>query len=141
MEQILIEIPNPLEYIEFVGKRINKKTGKVKTTKYYLTANLFYSTLNHFVQKEILEKVKWFLHPHMSSIPVLDDFPIQIELKYYNTKTTYDVDNKLYFWNKVICDKLAQDGKIPNDNVKYISKLTFCALYGEPKLVIVINTL
>ena len=165
MQLARVEILDPLEYIDLTGKRIDPKTLKPKFKRYYLNANLFYSSMNHFVQKDIIEKVKLFLHPHIKDIPVISDYPVEICLEYYNTKTTYDLDNKLYFWNKVIADKLVKDGrvteaqavikkgktvitetvvkygKLPDDNVKYISKLTFSAHYGDPKLVIIINTL
>lgn len=128
MEIFRVDIPNPIESIT-VGKQ-----------KHYLTANLFYSGLNFHVQKQIVSDTKMFLHNYLFQCPKIEQFPIDITLLYtHNKKTIFDLDNKTYFWNKMICDKLVHDGKLPDDSVKYIQGLYYEYHFGEPCLTIIIT--
>lgn len=128
MEIFRVDIPNPLESLT-IGKK-----------KYYLNANLFYSTLNHHVQKEIVTQAKVFLHNHLFDCPKITTFPIDICLIYTHPKDNFDLDNKAYFWQKMIGDKLKFDKKIPDDKVKYIHGLYFEYDKGKiPCLTIILS--
>ena len=57
------EIPEPIEKVEL---------GKVKKSKYYLTANLFYSSVHYAVRKQVVDEAKAFIAPFIIDCPVLE---------------------------------------------------------------------
>lgn len=132
-----VVIPSPLEYIDITGKRINKETGLPKTDRYYLTANIFYGGIHFTIQKIIVDNCKWFLSQYIKPCPILNDPPYSIVLQYCSPKTNFDLDNKCYFWQKMISDMLAPpapkkkskikidhpDRKLQSDSVKFIDCL------------------
>lgn len=107
MQQIaFIKIPNPLEYIDITGKRIDKKTGEPKRKRYYLTANIFYGGVHERIRMLIVEKIKFFLFPYLRTLPSLSCPPYSIVIQYCRPKRI-DVSNVCYFWDKIICDMMA----------------------------------
>lgn len=108
MEIFRVDIKDPMESMI------------ISKNKYYLNANLFYSGLNHHIQKLIVTQCKLFLHNHLFDCPKIETFPIDICLIYTHPRNNFDLDNKAYFWQKIIGDKLRDDKKIPDDNVKFI---------------------
>lgn len=126
------EIPNPLEKIIL---------GKNKKSTYYLTANLFYSSVHYAVRKKIVSQVKEFLHPYFLDCPKLGN-QLSVSIGYQSLKKTkFDLDNKAYFWQKVICDLLQTMGKLEDDNVDYIRQIHYFYKKGEPKLIFQANQL
>jgi len=122
-----IVIPDPIEYIAI---------GKKKPKKYYLTANIFYGTVHHFIRADIVTKCKWFLHNHLIDVPKIN-VPIFILIEYHTEKNgEFDIDNKGYFWGKIIQDWLVKNKKISGDSVKNIQGVVYLYKRGKPKLVI-----
>ena len=58
---------------------------------------------------------------HFSKIPKIDKFPIELIFTWHMKSKIADLDGKL---PKNIIDGLVFAKKIPDDNVKYISKIT-----------------
>lgn len=123
-------IPLPLEKVEL---------GKNKKSTYYLTANLFYSSIHYHVRKQVVDKAKEFLKPYLLDCPPLGK-NISISIGYKTEKKTkFDLDNKAFFWQKVVCDLLIRMGKIKDDNVDYISQIHYFYLKGPSSLTIQVN--
>lgn len=143
-----VVIPEPLEFV-IVGKE-----------KYYTTANIWYAGIHHWVRMKILEIVKWYLHPFLKECPILDNPPYSIVIQYCRP-SHIDIDDKYFFWAKIIHDMLAppvhrkktlenaeensyiiiaeDNRKLGNDNSKYIDVIG-CEYYAteEHYMVIVI---
>ena len=154
----------PSKYIQTAKKKVevkvNKKTGKktvrLKETTHYLTANVWYSNDLHFsARSKIVNFAKDYLIAWCDDIPKLEK--CQVELIYYRTDEGFDIDNKGAFWLKVFLDllktpsskELAKAVKyktvvktlnvVPDDNVKYITKVSSEYKKGEHKMVIKIT--
>ena len=116
------EIPSPIEKVEL---------GKKKKSTYYLTANLFYSSVHFAVRKQVVDQAKLFLKPHLQDCPKLGK-NISISIGYRTEKKTkFDLDNKAYL--------LQTMGKIEDDNVDYITQIHYFFLRGPNTLVIQVN--
>jgi hypothetical protein len=126
------EIPNPIEKVIL---------GKNKKSTYYLTANLFYSSVHFAVRKKVVDEVKSFLTPYLSDCPKLGE-NISISIGYQSPKKTkFDLDNKAFFWQKIICDLLQTLEKIEDDNVDYIRQIHYFYEKGDSKIILQINQL
>lgn len=125
-------IPNPIEKVE-LGKKIKRN--------HYLTANLFYSSVHHAVRKQVVDEAKAFIAPHIKDCPVLSD-NLSISLGYQSMKNTnFDLDNKAFFWQKIICDLLQRHKKLEDDSVKYINQIHYFYKKGEPLIILQVNKL
>ena len=81
------------------------KDGKpqLKTSTHYLTANLFYSGNVHWsMMRTITNMAKDYILPMLHTIPKMEK--CRIELTYHHPNAQYDLDNKLYFWCKILLD-------------------------------------
>ena len=126
------EIPTPLEKVVL---------GKNKTRTHYLTANLFYSSNHYQVRKQVVDKAKAFLRPFLEDCPELGKGS-SISIGYQSNKNThFDLDNKAFFWQKVLLDLLKRMGKIEDDNVKYVQQIHYFFQEGEPKIILQVNKL
>tara|TARA_R100000908_G_C3745414_1_gene140885 strand:- start:1248 stop:1643 length:396 start_codon:yes stop_codon:yes gene_type:complete len=126
------QIPFPIEKVIL---------GKNKKSTYYLTANLFYSTVHYQVRKQVVDKAKQFLKPYLKDCPKLGK-NLSISIGYQHDKKTYfDLDNKAFFWQKVLLDLLKRMDKIEDDNVKIIQQIHYFYQEGEPKLILQVNKL
>lgn len=109
-----ITFPDPPMFYEYVRKNkvevlVNKKTGKKtvrkKTTRHYLTANIFYAGDTHFsLRSKIVNYAKNYLMVFCSELPKLEK--CQVEIIYYHPDAMFDIDNKGYFWLKCFMDLL-----------------------------------
>lgn len=129
-------------YKKIIEKPLEKLTfGKKKKSTYYLTANIFYSGIHFAVRKKIVDTVKLYIKSELRDCPVISE-KISISIGYQTNKnTTFDLDNKAYFWSKVICDALQEMKKLPDDSTKYIHQIHYYYQKGEPKLIFQINVL
>lgn len=75
-----------------------------------------YHKANNTKQKETSLSALYF-----SKIPKIDVFPIEITFYWHMKSKTADLDGRL---PKNIIDGLVRARKIPDDNVKYIKKIT-----------------
>ena len=160
-----IILPNPpAKYIKKAKRKTevieNKKTGKkivrLKETTYYLNANLFYSNEVHFrTRSEIVNYCKDYLLNWIFELPKLE--LLEIKITYQRMDNNFDLDNKAYFWQKIILDllkspnlkeiKKAEKYKrriktldvIPDDNVRYVKKISSEYIRGEHKMEIILK--
>ena len=56
-------------------------------------------------------------------------------------KTKFDLDNKAFFWQKIICDLLQSMNKLEDDNIDYIRQIHYFYQKGESKIIFQINQL
>lgn len=107
IKTIIINDP-PTKYIKKVTKRKKRPDGTKKEgleDVYYLTGNLFYSSDTHFsVRSEIVYFMKYFLLEHFQGLPKLEK--MRLFITYQRTTDNFDLDNKVYFWKKIILDLL-----------------------------------
>lgn len=126
------DIPEPIEKVVL---------GKNKKSTFYLTANLFYSSVHFAVRKQVVDKAKQFISPYLMDCPKLGK-DISISIGYQSPKKTkFDLDNKAFFWQKIICDLLQRLEKIEDDNVDYIRQIHYFYQKGDPKIILQINQL
>ncbi len=126
------EIPTPIEKVIL---------GKKKKSTHYLTANLFYSSQHYQVRKQVVDQAKAFLRPYLEDCPELGK-NLSISLGYQSDKKNhFDLDNKAFFWQKVLFDLLKRMGKIDDDSVKYIQQIHYYFQEGEPKIILQVNKL
>ena len=111
-------IDPPTKYIDRKKTKIDPKTGKLKEDVYYLTANLFYSVLSYFMRAKIVNEIKSYLMPKLSGVPKLKK--MRLHLIYYKPQDTFDLDNKGYFWLKMMLDlfKTPSNRQLSNANKK-----------------------
>lgn len=154
IKEIIIVDP-PTKYIDRKKTKIDPKTGRLKENVYYLTGNLFLSSQNYFLISKILREVKTYLLPHFKDLPKLST--INLEFIYQREKDNFDLDNKGYFWQKVITDILKTPSNrqltnahkkkrtiittntIKDDTVKYINGFSWAFQPGPHKLIIRIH--
>lgn len=146
----------PTKYIVTSKKKIDKKTGKLKTTTYYLTNNLFYGGTVHWATKrKVIDYAKNFIILFMCNIPKIEK--CRLEVIYHSTKDSFDLDNKVGFWVKMILDimktpsskeilqslkynnKIKTISCIPDDNCKHVDEISMKYKRGEHKIEIIIH--
>lgn len=95
---------------------------------------------------KIVNAIKDSFRPYIEHVPRFKSFPVQIECSFYDVpgRADWDLDNK-WIYCKVFQDLLVQDGKLPDDNIKYVSKAAAMEFYpveseAERKLVFTIKT-
>lgn len=159
MEQLFhIIIPNPPT--KHTKKNVKIKldaVGKVvPETTYYFTANLFYSTDIHWATlQKIVGIAKSWVYKYLQEVPKLEK--ARIKITYHYPTDGFDLDNKAYFWTKIILDILKTptskqilraekfDNKIitveaiPDDTVRYIDGIKLRYKKGAPALEIKIK--
>ena len=101
--------------------RINYKFENINTYINKCRTNYYYA--NKIKQKETELSQFAFI-----KIPKIEKYPIELIFTWYIKSKTCDLDGKLA---KNIIDGLVRAKKIPDDNVKYIQKITH--LYKESK--------
>lgn len=150
ISQIIIEQP-PTKFT-IKKKKVDPKTGKYKEDIYYLTANLFYAGTHYHVQSKITKQVKWYLVDYFKNVPKMSK--MRYELIYCDMSNGWDLDNKAYFWTKMILDilKTPSNKQIANaykrqsaiptvnvlkdDTVKFIDEIKFKYKKDERKIIV-----
>jgi len=149
-----IIIPNPPTKYEMLYKKekFDKDGKRILKTDYYLTANLFFAnaTSYHIIYK-ITDECKKFLYPFFKALPELEK--MDVDITYYST-THIDLDNKMFFWKKLIFDilktpsskqlknalerkkEIITTNTIPDDNTKVICNVSEHFELGEHRMVI-----
>ena len=153
-----IIILDPPTYYSIKKVKKSKEAGEDIFDKHYLTANLFYiQNVSYHVVSEITHDVKLWLRDKIGSLPELEKMALEFE---YNRTTHIDLDNKIYFFKKLLLDilksptkkqldnivKKKSEGKkvndiitlnvIPDDSSKYFDYCTERFVIGEHKMVI-----
>ena len=68
--------------------------------------------------------------------------PLSVSIGYQSMKNTnFDLDNKAFFWQKIILDLLQRHKKIEDDNVKVIQQIHYFYKKGDPSIILQINKL
>ena len=93
--------------IDYKFENINTYINKCRSNPYFA---------NTIKQKETKLSMLEF-----SKIPKIDKFPIELEFTWHIKNVLSDLDGK---FPKNIIDGLVRAEKIPDDNVKYIQKIT-----------------
>lgn len=158
MEKIYhVEIKDPPSKYTITNKRakLDKKGNPYLPKKdYYLTANLFYDNTHWTVKSEIVNYVKEWIMPFLYQMPKIEK--CYIELIYKHPTDTFDIDNKGYFWGKILLDlmKSPTTGQIKRsmnysngikslnvlqeDTVRFVTGVHYRYEKGEPALEIII---
>ena len=152
IKKIIIKNP-PTKWVKPVKYR--KKGSKKKGLKdvHYLTANLWYSNDVHFTtQSDIRNDCKGFLYEHLQGIPKLNK--MRTRIVYSRTTDDWDLDNKAFFWRKLLLDLLKTPSSkevlkarrynkeilslrvVPDDSCKYIDENSEKYIKGEHALII-----
>lgn len=76
---------------------------------------------NYYLANEVKQKETMFSALAFSRIKKIEKFPIEIKFKWHMKSKTADLDGRI---PKNIIDGLVRSKRIPDDNVKYIQKIT-----------------
>lgn len=114
----------------------------VGSKKHYLTANIFYAGCHWATRTKIVEMAKVELMQKAIKLRRFNELPIVVNIVYHSKKTTFDIDNKAYFWAKCFFDFIKTKGLLPDDNVKFICSLhlDYEKSTGADMLEIIIKT-
>ena len=97
-----IVILNPPTYYAIKKVKKSKELGEDVFTKYYLTSNLFFNNATSFhIISKIVQECKIYLRDNIGYLPPLEKMKLEIE---YHSLKAIDLDNRLYFWNKLFLD-------------------------------------
>lgn len=107
MDEVIFHavFPDPPAYYDKKNHKIkcDDKGRVIEFDRHYLTANLWYSSDMHFSLKyKIIDFAKAWLMPHMAEIPKIEK--CRIVVTYHHPSDAFDLDNKVYFWAKLILD-------------------------------------
>lgn len=147
-----IIILDPPTYYSIKKVKKSKEQGIDVFDKHYLTGNLFYiQNVSYHVISKITHEVKLWLKEKIGSLPELEKMRLEIE---YHRTSHIDLDNKIYFFKKLLLDILksptprqienAKKKKkeivtlncIADDSSKYFDYCTERFVFGEHKLII-----
>lgn len=163
IKTIVIENP-PYKFEKWVDKKVKRRgrggkmyyTGQTERTleTFYLSANLFFNR-NVWAVDEIKKECLRFLKPHFDELPKIER--MRLGIKIYSNKTQFDIDNKGYFWSKILLDLLKTPTptekrnahlkgndiisceKIKDDTVKYVDQVYFRYAGPGNKIEFIIN--
>lgn len=146
-EKTIIVKDPPYKFVKF-----NKAKGRNET--YYLTGNLFFNR-NVWTVNNIIQECKRWLKPHFEDLPPLET--MTLEMIFERNTEQFDLDNKGYFWEKVLFDLLktpsikqiqnsALRGKdiitvkvLKDDTVKYVSMINKRFVKGGNRITFIIK--
>lgn len=93
---------DPPTYYAIKKVKKSKELGEDVFTKYYLTSNLFFNNATSFhIISKIVQECKIYLKNNIGYLPPLEKMRLEIE---YHSPKAIDLDNRLYFWNKLFLD-------------------------------------
>lgn len=151
IKEIVFKDP-PTKYTQVFKKPKFDKDGKLITHRdYYLTGNLFYdNNLSYHVVSKIIKETKKYLYPYLRGLPEIEK--MRTHMIYVSTKDI-DLDNKWYFYYKIIMDilKTPTNRQIQNsirknnpiittntiidDNTKFVNGFSCDFEKGEHKMI------
>lgn len=142
-----------IETIEIVNPpyKFSKYNSKKKVKEdHYLSANLYF-TRDQWLKNSIKKECLRYLYPHFKGLPKLSKMRIDIEVHSY--KTQFDLDNKAYYWIKIVLDLLKTPSSkqlknaylkgndivsvnvLDDDTVKFVDAINMRYVSGGDKLV------
>ena len=114
------------------GQLILRNARSVNTPRMRkINGQEFYSGVTRpALRVKIVNAIKDSFRPYIQDLPRFKEFPIQIECCFYDIpgRADWDLDNK-WIYCKVFQDLLVQEGKLPDDNIKYVSKAAAMEFY------------
>lgn len=147
---IVISDP-PTKYVFHRQREKINDDGSVKKEKVeYLTANLFYGDQHWSVRYTVVNYAKDWIIPFLQKMPKIQK--CKIEITYYYPTDGFDLDNKLYFWIKIILDVMKTPNsdeilkaqkykntvksidKIQDDSVRFVDEIKMKYQRGAPAL-------
>lgn len=150
-EIVILNPPTKYERV-YKNPKVDKNGKQVNSQVFYLTANLFYADrTSYHVTTKIFDECKKFLVSHLKGIPQLSKLNLEIE---YHSPKHIDLDNKCYFWRKLLLDVLKTPSNrqldnaykrkkqiistytIDDDNTKTHTKYSEEYFNGEHKMII-----
>ena len=148
-------LPDPPSQMVVTAKnKIDPKTKKLKKDVYYLTTNIYYGQIHWTIRWKAVDLAKTYLVSILPEIPKMEK--LEIEITYYHPDASFDLDNKLGFWVKVLFDLFKEPttkqilksrqsgypiktiGIIKDDDCKHISRIIMQYAIGEHKMEITI---
>ena len=126
-------LKNPLYVVDKQGFLRYRPTGDkvvankkvVGTPKYQkINGQDFYSGFgSQFERIAIVSGIKNFCRPFITKLPILTEFPVQFEMELHTVigQANWDLDN-LWIYTKCIQDLLVETGKMPDDNIQFVTK-------------------
>ena len=140
-EYFEIRLPKFPYYIELSHSRrakfkLNRRGEKTLTNPrtagtprfWKINGQSIYSGMHFRKRSFIVKKMKEFIQPHISNLPVLGKFPISVRLIIRDVPGKWDLDNRGWIWIKCFQDCLVAQKKITDDAVGFINdtgRLTF----------------
>ena len=94
--------------------------GKKRPKKFYLTNQMFYSGIHWATRKKVVGEVKSWLSEWLKDLPEMKKVSIQMDFGGIK-----DLDNKAFFWTKVLQDWMVSSGRLKDDSVEYVDKLWY----------------
>jgi len=79
---------------------------------------------------KIVNGIKDSFRPYLSNVPRFKQFPVKLLCEFHDLpgRADWDLDNK-WIYCKVFQDLLVQEGKLPDDNIKFISQAAAMEYY------------
>ena len=142
-DDIVIEIPEFITHVVLSkNRRIKYKTdekGKLvianprtagKERKWKINGQSLYSGMNHYLRSKVIKEIKKYLYEYIRPIPVINEFPICIDLTIYDTEgvfnkkgvlvSSWDLGNKEFIWMKCFEDALCGNVDFHLEGDKYV---------------------
>jgi hypothetical protein len=93
----------PTKY-EKINKKIklDSKGKLIEKDVNYLTANIFYDGTHWAIKSKVVNFAKEWMMQHIQEIPKIEK--CKIEITYHFPTDNFDLDNKVYFWTKILLD-------------------------------------
>jgi hypothetical protein len=114
------------------GEPIIKNIRSVGTPKYKkINGQEFYAGVGSpIIRVKVVNAIKDFFRPFLKGIKPITEFPVCIDCHYYDVPgpANWDLDNK-WIYTKVFQDLLVQEGILPDDNIKYVSRAASMEYY------------
>tara|TARA_R100000541_G_scaffold58572_1_gene69985 strand:+ start:1106 stop:1627 length:522 start_codon:yes stop_codon:yes gene_type:complete len=131
IKEIILKDPPTKWTLNYKKEKFDSKGKKVTKQDFYLTANLFYADrTSYHITSKIIKECKEYLFSNIKYVPELEK--CRIELEYRHTKEI-DLDNKAYFWIKLLLDilKIPTKRQIDNATLKGKEIITFNSIYDD----------
>lgn len=131
IKEIILREPPTKWTLNYKKEKFNSKGEKVTKQDFYLTANLFYADrTSYHITSKIIQECKEYLRYNIKYLPELDK--CRLEIEYRHTKEI-DLDNKGYFWLKLLLDimKIPTKRQLDNAALKKKEIITLNCIYDD----------
>lgn len=127
------------------------KNSKVVGTPRVIVINgqsLYNGAIAKHTRNKVVETIEQEMHKFIKQFPKIEDYPINIIYEYHDLvrdpiskNKLFDIRNREVFYGKCIEDCLTRNNKIEDDNILFLTGISykFIPTEGERKIVIIIN--